>query len=179
MSTPTARVIPCPFRDAVRAIGCMAILAMTLEGCMTLGDSVPPSPQPAAQPPVALAAPPPQEEPAAKPEPKHLPKKKARARAEPASRVEHPTIDPKTLIGLDQAGVRRILGSPSGVKSDHLSLTWIYRAPSCSMQLVFYPSLEDASFHVLKFSGSNKDGNPIVPSDTCVSRILIARSNAH
>lgn len=47
------------------------------------------------------------------------------------------------------------------------------------MQLVFYPSLEDASFHVLKFSGSNKDGNPIVPSDTCVSRILIARSNAH
>jgi hypothetical protein len=174
-----ARVIHCPFRGAMRAIGCVTILAMTLEGCMTLGDSVPPSPEPAVPPPVALAAPP-QEEPAPKPEPKPVPKKKARPRAEPASRVEqHPTIDPKTLIGLDQAGVRRILGSPSGVKSDNLSLTWIYRASSCSMQVVFYPSLEDASFHVLKFSGSNKDGSPSPPSDACVNRILIARSNAH
>jgi hypothetical protein len=164
--------------SAMRIAGGMIFLATTLEGCMTLGDSVPPAPEPAAPPPVAVSAPA-EEQPAPKPEPKPSPKKKARSRPEPVSRVERPTIDPKTLIGLDQAGVRHILGSPSRVKSDHLSLTWIYRTPSCSMQVVFYPSLEDASFHVLKFAGSNKDGSPADSPDACVSHILIARSNAH
>jgi hypothetical protein len=92
--------------------------------------------------------------------------------------VERAAINPKALIGLDQAGVRRVLGRPSQVHSDHLSLTWTYRGSGCAMQVIFYPSLEDASFHVLKFASSNTDGSPAALSDACVSHILVARSNA-
>lgn len=180
MSTPMARSA---FRDrwrVLRVCACMGILATVLESCMTLGDAVAPPPEPVPPPPaVALDVLPP-EPPAPKPEPKPLPKKASRQpRAEPAVHAERRTIDPKTLIGLSQAGVRGLLGDPKLVRTDHLSLTWVYQAPGCSMHVVFYPSLEDASFHVLKLGGSNNDGNSRGVSDACVNRILVARSNAH
>lgn len=185
MSTPTVRMVrSCNWRVAC-VFAAAATMALALEGCMTLGESVPPPPGSTPPPEIALNAPP-QETPAPIPEPKPVPKKPPRPiRAEPAPRAEpeahaaQPAMDLKTLIGLDQARVRAILGPPQRVKSDHLSLTWIYKAPQCSAQVIFYPSLEDASFHVLKFAGSNKDGRPLDVSDACVSHILVARSNAH
>jgi hypothetical protein len=154
--------------------------ALYLGGCMTLGDSEPPPAAPPSPPQVASIAP---AEPAVPPTvPKPTPRKVSRAprAAEPpVSRPERAAVNPKTLIGLDQAGVRRVLGQPAGIRTDHLSLTWTYRGPGCAMQVVFYPSLEDASFHVLKFASSDADGKPADISDACISHILLARSNAH
>jgi hypothetical protein len=154
--------------------------ALCLGGCMTLGDSQPPPAVPPPPPQVASIAP--AEPPLLPAVPKPTPRKASRAprpAEPPAARPERAAVNPKTLIGLDQAGVRRVLGQPAHIRTDHLSLTWTYRGPGCAMQVVFYPSLEDASFHVLKFASSDSDGKPADVSDACISHILLARSNAH
>jgi len=154
-------------------------IALWLGGCMTLGNSPTPPAAPPSPSQMASIAPP---EPAVpEPVPKPTPRKPLRApraAAPPASRPERAAVNPKTLIGLDQAGVRRVLGQPARIRTDHLSLTWTYRGSGCAVQVIFYPSLEDASFHVLKFAGSDADGKPADVSDACISHIFLARSNA-
>jgi hypothetical protein len=183
MSTLLARSGFHSVQRLLQAGGCAAALslAFSLSGCMTLGVSQPPPAAPPPPPEVASIAP---AEPAVPPPvPKPTPRKASRparpAEPSPAPHPERAAVDPKTLIGLDQAGVRRVLGRPARIQTDHLSLTWTYRGAGCAMQVIFYPSLEDASFHVLKFASSNTDGSPADISDACISHILLARSNAH
>lgn len=145
---------------------------------MTLGSHEPP-PTPASAPPVVLAPEPPKEAAVPKPPPKPTKRPTRVTKAEPLTpRATHPPVSAKNLIGLDQAAVRRLLGQPRQVKQDHLSLSWTYSAPGCSVRLIFYPSLDNASFHVLKFAGSDDSGAPLDSSDACVSGILIARRDA-
>jgi hypothetical protein len=144
---------------------------------MTLGDYEPP-PGP---PPEAVTSAPLPELAVPKPVPKPAARKPPRPpRPEPeVARRQPAPVDLKQLIGLNQTAVRRLLGTPRRVRTDHLSLSWIYEAPGCSVRVVFYPSLDNASFHVLKFAGFGGDGAPLDTPGACVSRILVARDNAH
>ena len=159
---------------------CLAVLTALLQGCMTLGDHPAPPPPTVSAPPADLR--PPDEAPAVPPRPqprppvkKSAPAPRKDARSEPAPAA----VDPQSLIGLDQAGVRHILGPPKQVKSDHLSQSWVYDAPGCSVRVIFYPSLDNASFRALKLASVNSKGEPLDASDACVNHLLIARSNAH
>jgi len=142
----------------------------------------PKQPLPVTAPAIAVEAPPKQlTVPAVVPKPVPRPARKARrpARPELAVRPERQPIDPKVLVGLNQAGVRSALGNPKRIETGRLSLSWFYDAPGCSMQVIFYPSLDSGSFHALKFSSVDADGDPLDADSACVSSILMARGNAH
>jgi hypothetical protein len=87
-------------------------------------------------------------------------------------------LDPDQLIGLSPEGVQKLMGAPSRVKDDHLSREWVYSAPGCNFRVFFYPNLNAAAFHVLKYGGTDNNGGALVASNACVRRILTARTNA-
>jgi hypothetical protein len=87
-------------------------------------------------------------------------------------------INPDQLIGLNPAGVEKLMGTPSKVKDDHLSREWVYAAPGCNFRVFFYPNLNAASFRALKYGGSDNNGGTLAASNACVRRILTARANA-
>jgi len=159
----------------------IGFVAITLGGCMTLGDTAPPPLQPAAAPTKIVELPPVVAVPAP-PSPAPRPKRVAReVRATPelrALRDKLVLIDPDKLIGMDTRGVQKLLGAPVRVKNDDLSREWVYASPGCSFRLFFYPNLNSASFRVLKYGGSGDNGELLDVSDVCVRRILTAKSNA-
>lgn len=160
----------------------IGFVAITLSGCMTLGDSAPPpyAPEPAtvAELPPAVAV-----QPAVPPRaPAPRPRRAVReAKATPelrALRDKLVLIDPDKLIGMDTRGVQKLLGAPVRVKNDDLSREWVYASPGCSFRVFFYPNLNSASFRVLKYGSSGDNGELLDVSDVCVRRILTAKSNA-
>lgn len=160
----------------------IGFLAVTLSGCMTLGDSTPPpyvpAPATVAQLPPVVVVPPavPPRTPAPRPR-----RAVREAKAVPelhALRDKLVLIDPDKLIGMDTRGVQKLLGAPVRVKNDDLSREWVYASPGCSFRVFFYPNLNSASFRVLKYGSSGDNGELLDVSDVCVRRILTAKSNA-
>jgi len=74
--------------------------------------------------------------------------------------------------------VRELLGPPLRVESYDLSREWIYTANGCSFSLFFYPNLNTAAFRVLKYGGSDGNGELMDVSDICIRHILTVRKNA-
>lgn len=166
---------------AQRPLVLTVALAALLSGCMTAGDVTPPPPASAA-PPVAPPDAAPDLKPASmamtpRPRPKPV-QREARVQPEPKPVREKPVIDPNSLIGLDPPAVQKLMGAPSRVKDDHLSREWVYASQGCNFRVFFYPNLNAASFRVLKYSGSDGNGERLAVSDACVRRILTARNNA-
>lgn len=165
-------------RGPAQLVGSAVGLCTVLSGCMTLGDHpVPPlateTPAPETKVAIVSPAPPaavrpkrPVREAHKAPEP-HIP------RAKPA-----PLIDPQRLIGMDPDGVQKLLGTPARIRDDEMSREWVYASPGCSFRVMFYPNLNAASFHVLKYGGNNGNGDLLDISDICIRRILTARTNA-
>lgn len=169
----------CGFYSRAANIG---VIAVTLGGCMTLGDTAPPplNPGPAtvAELPPPMAVQPAAVPPTPAPRPRRAPRE---AKAVPelrALRDKLVLIDPDKLIGMDTQGVQKLLGAPARIKNDELSREWVYAAPGCSFRVFFYPNLNSASFRVLKYGGSGDNGELLDVSDVCVRRILTAKSNA-
>ena len=87
------------------------------------------------------------------------------------------SINPDNLIGLDPAGVEKLLGAPSNITKGDPSLVWTYTASGCSVRIVFYPDLKTASFHALKVGGIDGNGNQVDASQSCIRTILTAKAN--
>jgi len=87
-------------------------------------------------------------------------------------------LDPGRLIGLDPSEVRTLLGAPARIHDDKLAREWIYAAPGCSFRVFFYPNLNAAKLHVLKYSSTDESGARLAPSHACVRRILTGRNDA-
>jgi hypothetical protein len=158
----------------------VGLVAVTLSGCMTLGDSTPPpfDPVPAtvAELPPAVAIQPVPPPPA--PRPRRVSREAKPVPELRALRDKLVLIDPDKLIGMDTRGVQKLLGTPARVKNDDMSREWVYASPGCSFRVFFYPNLNSASFRVLKYGGSGDNGELLDVSDVCVRRILTAKSNA-
>lgn len=180
-----------------RAFGRVALLCLAGSGCTLSDDKVPEPPavltaelppavpaDPVATPDPSLDAKPPSPAPkkhAAVPRPK--PRKGApdlrEAVAEPAPvRDRQSGIQPEQLIGLSPPAVEKLIGSPAEVRDDQLSREWVYTGPGCNFRLFFYPDLNAASFHALKYGGSDNNGEMLAASNACVRGILTARANA-
>ena len=163
-----------------RAAGMGLVAAATLGGCMTLGSTPPPPDEPAPAPVAELPSPVTVQP--APPTPAPRPRRVAReSKPAPELRTLHDKlvlIDPDRLIGMDTQAVRKLLGTPVRVKNDDLSREWVYASPGCSFRVFFYPNLNSASFRVLKYGGSDNNGELLDVSDVCVRRILTAKSNA-
>jgi hypothetical protein len=185
-------------------LGGISLLFLELGGCMTLG-STPPPPSTADSPPIADSQPLPNRatqvsspQPAVDnistyvglPPAKMAPREKKRehraqnapqvASAAPVSQAKgsSSSIDPGRLIGMAPAAVRELLGPPLRIESYDLSREWVYAANGCSFRLFFYPNLNTAAFRVLKYGGSDGNGELMDVSDVCIRHILTARKNA-
>jgi hypothetical protein len=160
----------------------IGLVAVTLGGCMTLGDTTPapfePGPATVAELPLAVVVQPAPTPPAPAPRPKRVARESKPVPELRALRDKLVLIDPDKLIGMDTQGVQKLLGAPVRVKNDDLSREWVYAAPGCSFRVFFYPNLNSASFRVLKYGGSGDNGELLDVSDVCVRRILTAKSNA-
>ncbi len=168
---------PRAFYSQAAAVG---LVAITLSGCMALGDTpalpVEPAPAPVAEfAPAVVAQPPP---PTPAPRPKRVARETKPIPELRALRDKLIQIDPHSLIGMDTRGVQKLLGTPAQVRNDDLSREWVYASPGCSFRVFFYPNLNSASFRVLKYGSSGDSGEVLDVSDVCVRRILTAKSNA-
>jgi len=184
-------------------LGGISLLFLELGGCMTLGGATTP-PVADDSPPVADSQPLPRQvgtvsssEPAkvdtistyvGLPPAKMATSEKKRERhpqnAPQVASAPHPSqakgtpIDPERLIGMAPSAVRELLGPPLRVESYDLSREWVYAANGCSFRLFFYPNLNTAAFRVLKYGGSDGNGELMDVSDVCIRHILTARKNA-
>lgn len=166
-----------------RSAGRVILLCLSVSGCMTLGDHTPPPAVPDDQPSIdaqraSLMV---SEEPAVPPKAK--PRKPQREVREPPpeshpAREKMAAIDPDQLIGKSPDDVKKLMGTPTKIRDDHLSREWVYASPGCNFRVFFYPNLNAASFRALKYGGSDSNGGLLAVSNTCVRKILTARANA-
>lgn len=156
-----------------RGLPCAVALVLALGGCKTAGDRLPP---PAADLPASRTVHAEELVPAMAPTPR--PEKSPRSR-KPAARPapEKPAaIDPDRLVGMTPEGVRELLGPPTRIRDQDLAREWIYAARDCSFRVIFYPNLNAAAFRVLKYGGSNGNGDLLEVSDACIRNILTVKN---
>jgi hypothetical protein len=158
----------------------LGFVALSLGGCMSLAEKVPPSAELRGSVADAEVAPPP--EPAVSVPVEPAPRIRKVSRVKPASRVPSQDkvaiIDPDSLIGMEPGEVRKLLGTPVRTRNDQLPREWIYGTGRCSFRVFFYPNLNTAAFRVLKYGSSDGNGEMIDTSDVCIRHILMARKNA-
>lgn len=178
MWSRVARSRICP---VARSAPSFATLCLAVSGCMTLGDPTPPpvsAAPPVADVQTASLAPPPPAAPAPKVKTHKVTRYAARELPPAAPREKLASIDPDRLIGMSPSDVRKLMGTPTQIRDDHLSREWVYASPGCNFRVFFYPNLNAAAFRALKYGGSDGNGGVLAVSDACVRRILTARANA-
>ncbi len=155
-------------RQALVVAGAAALIG----GCAHLPNPFAPeqknAPAPAA-PPAPAVSEPPQEQPAPA-----APRRPARRTKPP---VQTAMIDPNSLVGLKRPDVVRLLGMPTRVAKDELSLIWTYAVEGCALQVYFYPDLKTADFHVLKYTLADADGKALDADTPCRRKLLAIREN--
>ena len=164
------RTCPAPgWRKALLGLGFG--LATALGGCAHAPSWVPwhksePAPPPHSEP----TPPPPPAEPPRKPKPRHVER-----RPQPQRQVA--MVDPTALVGMKPTAVGKLLGSPSSIAKDELSLVWTYAADGCALKVYFYPDLKTTDFHVLKFSLAGADGKKLDADAPCRRKLLAVRDH--
>jgi hypothetical protein len=88
------------------------------------------------------------------------------------------SVDPNSLIGMEPSTVEKLLGSPSKITKNNISLVWIYSGAGCAFQIFFYPDVKTSAFHALKYGGMDGNGGSLVTSQPCIRDILVAKTNA-
>lgn len=88
--------------------------------------------------------------------------------------VPHPApgLDPRTLVGLDEEKLRRVLGEPNEVKEKSPSRVWSYSVDGCSLTLFLYMDLSTKTFRALTYN-VKVVGHPVATRtvEVCVKRI--------
>jgi len=87
-----------------------------------------------------------------------------------------PNIAINDLIGSDFTSILQVFRSPDSVQSNALSVVWTYSPPGCTLQLFFYPDIQTAKFHLLKYDLKNTAGEMLGIGDPCMQGVLTLRS---
>jgi hypothetical protein len=80
-----------------------------------------------------------------------------RPHAVPVAAASPPQID--ELIGLDESGIRSVLGNPTSREDHAPTKRWVYRLKQCTMNVTFYPEVETRQFHALNYEVNSDDGS--------------------
>jgi hypothetical protein len=115
-----------------------------------------------------------------------MPKPAARRRiARPRTRA-NPIAPPQTasssmapaeLVGFEFASVLRVLRKPDSVQKNALSIVWVYSDSGCRLDLFFYPDIETAKFHLLKYELRKLEGEKAVDNSACMQQFMATRSD--
>lgn len=155
-------------RQAMALAGATALLS----GCAHFPNPFAPAPKAPAPPPLQ---PPPITQQQQLPPPAPVERHHAARRAKPPVRTA--MIDPNMLVGLMRPAVVRLLGTPTKITKDELSLIWTYTVEGCALQVYFYPDLKTADFHVLKYTLAGADGKALDADAPCRRKLLAVREN--
>ncbi len=85
-------------------------------------------------------------------------------------------IDPNTLVGLAPDAIDRILGSPTGVRAEAMTVEWTYVRPSCSLIIFFYPDIATGALRALNYTLADVNGR-VGANQACVNFLMMARSD--
>lgn len=85
-----------------------------------------------------------------------------------------PSLDPATLIGLDQAEIIAALGEPKERGDEAPARVWRYVADDCVVKLFFYLDLGDEEFHLLTYETNQQDGGSDA-AQRCFDQVLRRR----
>jgi hypothetical protein len=106
-----------------------------------------------------------------------------RSRSKPVARVasekfarKAARLDPNTLVGLAPDAIDRILGSPTGVRAEAMTVEWTYVRPSCSLIIFFYPDIVTGALRALNYTLGDVNGR-VGASQACVDFLMVARSD--
>ena len=94
----------------------------------------------------------------------------------PSRRVSDADQDPDTLIGLDRAALRALLGVPPFVRRDSAAQLWRYRNKNCVLHLFLYRNGNAAAgkLTVRHYEVRDPVGAPVA-ARSCLSALLTQR----
>lgn len=82
------------------------------------------------------------------------------------------SIDPQSLVGLDEEQIRNVLGDPDIITEHAPSRVWAYAADACSLDLFFYLDLGTDKFRALTYTVRTFDGRRFDQDvELCLGRI--------
>jgi hypothetical protein len=135
------------FADIVKA-GSALLLCFQLGACALLEEEPAPKTPPPPKPAVSTPA----------PVPVLPPVKPERQTTGPATRpTKPPPTSPDELVGLDEGGVRRLLGMPTEIRTDGAARILSYRSVACTLDVIFFLDLKAGDLRVLSYQ---LDNNP-------------------
>src|SRR5690348_2748157 len=70
-------------------------------------------------------------------------------------------LDPGQLIGLDLAGIARLLGQPAMQSERPPAKVWSYNGDGCSLRVFVYPDINTRLFRALTYDIQGTDGSPV------------------
>lgn len=85
--------------------------------------------------------------------------------------VPEPPLDPKTLVGLDEREVMRVLGQPEHVRSKPPATVWAYKQKNCTLEVFFYLDISTERFRVLAYEVESGRGTKETKK-VCLGRII-------
>ncbi len=131
-------------------------------GACALPDRDPAPPPPS--PPVAAA-------PVDKPTP---PPPKAERRSPPAAarQSKAPPASPDELVGLDEGGVRKLLGAPAETRTDGAARILSYRSVGCTLEVIFFMDLKAGDLRVLDYQWDSS-GNRTQAAKGCYPELRV------
>lgn len=92
-------------------------------------------------------------------------------RPKPPAPPLSPSLDPATLIGLNQAEVLAAFGEPKNRKDAAPAQVWQYAAGECEVELFFYLDLSDEQFHLLNYDTNQPNGGADA-AQRCFDQVL-------
>ena len=135
--------------------GSVLVLGFQLAGCGLTNDV----PKPATSKPVVAK---PAEDP-------------AKSQRHPPMAVTKPAkpASPDELIGLDESGVRKVLGSPAETRNDNAARILSYRhSAGCALDVIFFMDLKAGDLRVLSYQW-NSDGARSRDAASCYAELRV------
>ena len=109
------------------------------------------------------------------------PRRVARPRTRPNRTAPPQTASnrmaPGELVGFEFDSVLRVLRKPDSVQKNALSVVWVYSDAGCRLDLFFYPDIETAKFHLLKYELRKNEGEKLVDNSACMQQFMATRND--
>jgi hypothetical protein len=125
------------------------LIALAIGLHLAACGALPESKGPPAPPPAETAAPSPA--PAAPPKPSTPAVPKSALVPPPPKPALKPPSEPEELVGLDEEGVRKLLGTPGDVRNDGAARVLTYHAGSCELEIFLFMDVKAGNLRVLSY----------------------------
>jgi hypothetical protein len=85
-----------------------------------------------------------------------------------------PAASPEELIGLDESGVRKLLGAPAEIGTAGAARILSYRSVTCTLDVLFFMDLKAGDLRVASYEWDN-GGNRPQPAKGCYSELRVTQ----